>query len=96
MIELVYFGNEHRERAGDAVGSVYNSADKEWITPLQVVEAIKLRMAVSIRPATETEMKRMHEHVALYEIGRQLEIKVGHLLDRDAAHIPVEQTERQA
>ena len=81
MIELVYFGHELAKRAPLAAGVIYSAMHKEWITVMQAVEAVELEVPISIRPATESEKKRVESLAALYEIGEQLGERVKSILD---------------
>lgn len=81
MIELVYFGNELAQRAPLAAGVIYSAMHREWITAMQVVEAVQLEMPLSIRPATADEKKRVETIAALYEVGAQLGERIKSILD---------------
>jgi hypothetical protein len=83
MIELVYFEGEHYKRAPGVVGRIYNAVGKEWITTEQIVEAVQLKMPLTIRPANDSEMKRLEAVVAMYEIGQEIAKKFAHILDQD-------------
>lgn len=83
MDEIVYFGDELQKRAPGAVGQLYFGGTPEWITADDVIEAVKRKIPVCIRPATESEMKRAEALAALYEIGQQIGQRVGQLLDQE-------------
>lgn len=81
MIELVYFGEELAQRAPLAAGVIYSAMHKEWITAIQVVEAVRLELPLSIRPATDAEKQRVETIAALYEVGAQLGERIKLILD---------------
>lgn len=81
MVELVYFGEELAQRAPLAAGVIYSAMHREWITAMQAVEAVRLAIPISIRPATEAEKKRVETIAALYEVGAQLGERIKSILD---------------
>jgi hypothetical protein len=83
MVELVYFGSGLCNRAPDVLGRMYSATGKEWVANMQVVEAVKLGITVTIRPATDAERKRAEALTALYEIGQQIRQRVDNILEQD-------------
>lgn len=96
MVELVYFGEELCERAPGAIGCLYHDAGKEWVPGMQVFELIRLNMPLTIRPATESEMKRAEALAALYEIGKQIGDKIEHILDQESPEVISEAKQKLA
>lgn len=83
MVELVYFGDAHAARAPGMVGTIYSGAGQEWVTPAEIFEAMELKIPLIVRPASESEMKRMEAIVSMYEIGAEIAQKIGDLLDQN-------------
>lgn len=96
MVELVYFGEELCERAPGVVGCLYHGTTKSWVSTMEVLETIRLKMAVQIRPASESEMKRAEALAAMYEIGQQIGEKIEQLLDQEGPEAAQEVKDRLA
>lgn len=82
-MNIVYFGEELAARAPDIMGCLCVDPIGAWINLQDVIEAIRLREPVSIRPASAGEMQRAESCVVLYEIGKILGAKLGTLLDQE-------------
>ena len=80
-MQAVYFGQELNKRAPDIVGCLYLDSGAQWVTLVDVVAAMDRGETISIRPASDAEMKRAEGVVALYEIGQQISAKIGQILD---------------
>jgi hypothetical protein len=80
-MQAVYFGLELNKRAPELIGCLCTEPDIKWINLLDVCAAMAAGETVTIRPASDAEMKRAEGAVALYEIGQQLGAKIGELLD---------------
>lgn len=80
-MQAVYFGQELNKRAPDIVGCLYLDPAAKWVTLFDLVAAMDRGETITIRPASQSEMKRAECLVALYEISWQLGAKIGELLD---------------
>lgn len=80
-MQVVYFGQELNRRAPEVIGCMCLEPDVKWVSLLDVVAAMERREPVTIRPASDAEMKRAESVVALYEIGQQLGAKISEILD---------------
>jgi hypothetical protein len=80
-MQVVYFGQELHRRAPEVIGCLCLEPDVQWVSLLEVVAAMESGETVTIRPASDSEMKRAESLVQLCEIGEQLGAKIGQLLD---------------
>lgn len=91
-MQFVYFPEELNARAPETVGCLCAAPSGEWVSLLDIVAAIQRRETVSIRPASEGEMRRAEAYVALYEIGMMLAEKMEVLLDQETADVATQKT----
>ncbi|MFC0131398.1 hypothetical protein CR105_03050 [Massilia eurypsychrophila] len=86
-MQVVYFSQELQARAPGVLGCLFNEDTKGWVSLIDVAAAIERRENVTVRPATETEMKRAEAVAALFDIGVQLGQKVEALLDQETPEV---------
>lgn len=84
-MQVVFFPEEFHTRAPTIMGHLRAAASHKWVTLNDVIETVRAGQAVTIRPASETELKRAEGYIALYDIGVQLAAHLGELLDQDPA-----------
>lgn len=80
-MQIVHFPEELQARAPDIMGRLRVAHSQKWVTPADVVAVINDGQTVTIRPATEVELKRAEAYMALYGIHTQLGAHVGNQLD---------------
>lgn len=80
-MNVVYFGQEFHQRAPDAIGCLCVEPSTEWVSLLDICAAMARGEVVTIRPASEGEMKRAEMLVSIHEIGMQMGMKITELLD---------------
>jgi hypothetical protein len=88
-MQVVYFPEDLSARAPEVMGCLCATPGNEWVTLLDVVAAIQRREVVTVRPASESEMKRAEAYVALYEIGAMIGEKMNTLLDQAEPNVAV-------
>ncbi|WUR14718.1 hypothetical protein E7V67_006305 [[Empedobacter] haloabium] len=82
-MRAVFFPEELNDRAPNVIGHFCADPGHEWLTLLDIVDAIRRGEEVTIRPATDSELKRADAYISLYEIGTMLGEKLVTLLDRE-------------
>ena len=80
-MNLAYFPEEFHQAAPTILGHFCQEPNGDWLTLVEVVETIQAGHTVTIRHATESEMKRAEAFVALYQVGQELAAKLGAVLD---------------
>lgn len=86
-MNVVYFSEELANRAPGHIYPLCEEPSGAWVSLVDVVEAIRRREPVTIRPATEGEMRRAEAATALYEIGLLLSEKLNTLLDQQSPKV---------
>lgn len=86
-MQVIFFSQELAARAPAAVGCLFDEGTKNWVTLFDIAAAIERRENVTIRPASESEMKRAEAVAALFDIGVMLGEKVAALLDQDTPEV---------
>lgn len=71
-MQLVFFGSELNQRAPEVVGVFYEPTLPMWVSLQEALGVLMAGHSVSIRPATETEMKRAERLIVLHEVGFQM------------------------
>lgn len=82
-MRAVFFPEELHERAPQIFGHFCEEPGGEWLTLVDLVQAMKRGETVTVRAASESELKRADAYVALFEIGQMLGEKLSTLLDQD-------------
>lgn len=82
-MEFVFFGEELPNRAPDVVGHVFDVEGNQWASMLDVVVALLSGKNVSIRQATESELKRAEALILVQELGYGIAWCVGQLMEQD-------------
>ncbi len=81
---VVHFPEELYARAPKAIGRLCLAPSNEWVSLITVAEAVDRGETVTIRPASENELRRADAFVSLYEIGLAMGEKIGILLDKES------------
>ena len=82
-MNVVHFSKELSVRAPYALSILYEEPSGLPVTLEAVLEAIGRREHVTVRPASESEMRRAEAYVVLAEIGNKIAEKMAALLDQD-------------
>ena len=81
-MNIVFFGTELSDKYPEVMGSFLTESEQEqWMTLQDVLSALFQGDSVAIRQATQDEMERAETYGALYDIGKQLGVSYGRLLD---------------
>jgi len=86
-MEFVFFGEELPNRAPDVVGHVFDVEGNTWSSMLDVTVALLAGQDVSIRQATESELKRAEALIGLRDAGYHIAQCVLHLLEQDGPEV---------
>lgn len=86
-MDFVFFGQELPERAPATVGHVFDVEGNQWSSMLDVVVALLAGQNVSIRQATESELKRAEALIGLRDAGYHIAHCVHHLLEQDGPDV---------
>lgn len=82
-MKIVFFGTELSDKYPEVIGSFLTEAEQEqWVTLQDVLAALYQGENVEIRPATSIEMANAETYGTLFDIGRQLGLSYGQLLER--------------
>jgi hypothetical protein len=82
-MQIVHFPEQLGARAPNVMGCLL-TAEGQWVSLFHVADALRSGEAVTIRHATESELKRAESIVALYEVGFMVGTKIRTLLDQEA------------
>lgn len=82
-MQAVYFPEELNARAPHAIGQFAEIPSTKWLTLVDIVEAIRRGEAITIRPASDSELRRAEAYIAMFEIGAALAEKMHSLLDQE-------------
>ena len=80
-MQLVYFPEELHQAAPAILGHFCVEPTGDWLTLAEVILVIQAGHTVTVRHATESEVKRAEAFVALYQVGQQLAVKLNAVLD---------------
>ncbi|CAL63145.1 Hypothetical protein HEAR3036 [Herminiimonas arsenicoxydans] len=81
-MNIVFFGTELSDKYPEVMGSFLLESEQEhWLTLQDVLSALFQGDNIAIRQATQDEMERAETYGALYDIGKQLGVSYGRLLD---------------
>ncbi len=80
-MNLVYFPEEFHQAAPAILNYFCQEPNGEWMDLVDVVKVIQTGEQITIRHATETEMKRAESFVALYQVGQELAARLDAVLD---------------
>lgn len=82
-MKIVFFGTELSDMHPEVIGSFLTDSEQEqWVTLQDVLSALYQGESVQIRPATDAEMENAETFGALFDIGKQLGLSYGQLLER--------------
>jgi hypothetical protein len=82
-MEFVFFGEDLPNRAPDVIGHVYDVEGNQWASMFDVILALMEGKKVSIRQATETELKRAEALIVVQELGYNIALCVHQLMEQD-------------
>lgn len=82
-MEFVFFGAELPDRAPDVIGHVYEVESGQWASMLDVTVALLEGKNVSIRQATESELRRAAALIGLQDAGYNIALCVHQLLEQN-------------
>jgi len=80
-MQVVYFPEELHQAAPAIIGHFCVEPTGDWLTLIDVVQVFQAGHTVTIRHATDNELKRAEAFVALYQVGQQLAAKMNAVLD---------------
>jgi hypothetical protein len=81
---VVHFPQELHERAPDAIGRLCVAPNAIWTSLVELAAIVNRGEIVTIRPASDAEVRRAEAYVSLYEIGQAMNEKIGALLDKES------------
>lgn len=80
-MNIVFFGTELSDKYPEVIGSFLTESEEQWMSLQDVLSTLFQGESVNIRQATETEIQNAETYGALYDIGKQLGVSYGRLLD---------------
>lgn len=86
-MNFVYFGQDLNRRAPDLFGHICNDPMTQWVGLLDISAALQSGHSVSIRHATESELKRAEALIALRNVGEEMARSIHQLLDEHPAAV---------
>ena len=80
-MQLVHFPEAFHQAAPAIIGHFCVDPTGDWLTLGEVILVIQAGHTVTVRHATDNELKRAEAFVALYQVGQQLAAKMNAVLD---------------